>query len=64
MNLIKIKVNEEDRITLSGMFDNAIYNARQEMMDSETIKRARWYKELEEKFKELRDRVVFEELEE
>ena len=64
MNLIKIKVNEEDRITLSSMFDNAIYNARQEMMDSETIKRARWYKELEEKFKELRDRVVFEELEE
>lgn len=64
MNLIKIKVNEEDRITLSSMFDNAIYNARQEMMDSETIKRARWYKELEKKFKELRDRVVFEELEE
>ena len=62
MNLIKIKVNEEDRITLSSMFDNAIYNARQEMMDSETIKRAHWYKELEKKFKELRQRVVFEEL--
>lgn len=32
MNLIKVKVNEEDRITLSSMFDNAIYNARQEIM--------------------------------
>ena len=64
MNLIKIKVNKEDRKTLSSIFDNAIYNARQEMMDSETIKRAHWYKELEEEFKELRNRVVYEELEE
>ena len=61
MNLIKIKVNEEDRETLASMLDYAMYAVKQY---AEFKPKKEHFEMLAEDFKDLRQRVVFEELEE
>lgn len=64
MNLIKIKVNYEDRETLASMLDYAVAHT-QWLKDIAYNKASEAYCEVQqEKFKELRQRVVYEELEE
>ena len=62
MNLIKIKVNEEDRETLASMLDYAVTASEQCASEFEDLREH--YLDINKKFKELRQRVIFEELEE
>lgn len=62
MNLIKIKVNEEDRETLALMLGYAINAVIELKVTSFNINDERYFLEKENKFKELRQRIVFEEL--
>ena len=61
MNMIKIKVTAEDREILASMFDYAIYAVKQY---AEFKPKKEHFEMLAEDFKDLRQRVVFEELEE
>ena len=60
MNLIKIKVNEEDRETLASMLDYAVMASEQCTSEFEDLREH--YLDINKKFKELRQRVVYEEL--
>lgn len=64
MNLIKIKVNNEDRETLSDIFSYAISSIVQHELEAYSAEDSDYYLKKEEKFKDLRQRIVFEELEE
>ena len=61
MNLIKIKVNEEDRKTLSSMLDYAVMASEQCASEFEDLREH--YLDINKKFKELKNRVIFEEVE-
>lgn len=61
MKLIKIKVNEEDRETLSDIFCYAISSVVQDELEADSAEDSDYYLKKEEKFKELRQRVVYEE---
>lgn len=58
--LIKIKVNEEDRETLASMFDYAVIASEQCASEFEDLRKH--YLDINQKFKDLRQRVVYEEL--
>ena len=60
MKLIKIKVNEEDRETLASMLDYAVIASEQCASEFEDLREH--YLDINKKFKELRQRVVYEEL--
>lgn len=62
MNLIKIKVNEEDRETFASMLDYAVSLANEKLHTSYSCDDADYFIKLEKKFKDLRQRIVFEEL--
>lgn len=64
MNLIKIKVNEEDRETLACMLDYAVSHARQCRDEAIMPKSQTLFDNKLKQFKDLRGRVVFEKLEE
>lgn len=59
--LIKIKVNDEDRSTLSSMLDYAVTASEQCASEFEDLRKH--YLDINQKFKDLRQRVVYEELE-
>lgn len=59
MNLIKIKVNEEDRETLASMLDYAVSLANEKLHESYSCDDADYFIKLERKFKDLRQRIVF-----
>ena len=61
MNLIKIKVNEEDRETLASMLDYAVIASEQCASEFEDLREH--YLDINKKFKELKNRVIFEEVE-
>ena len=61
MNLIKIKVNEEDRETLASMLDYAVIASEQCASEFEDLREH--YLNINKKFKELKNRVIFEEVE-
>ena len=58
MNLIKIKVNEEDRETLASMLDYAVIASEQCASEFEDLREH--YLNINKKFKELKQRVVYE----
>ena len=62
MNLIKIKVNEEDRETLANMLDYAVTASEQCASEFEDLREH--YLDINKKFKDVRQRVIFEEMEE
>lgn len=61
MKLIRIKVNEEDRETLASMLDYAINAVKQY---AEFKPKKEYFEMLADDFKDLRQRVIFEEVEE
>ena len=58
--LIKIKVNDKDRETLASMLDYAVTASEQCASEFEDLREH--YLDINKKFKELRQRVVYEEL--
>ena len=60
MNLIKIKVNEEDRETLASMLDYAVIASEQCASEFEDLREH--YLDINKKFKDLKNRVIFEEV--
>lgn len=64
MNLIKIKVNEEDRETLASMLGYAMNTVIELKVTSFNINDERYFLEKQNKFKDLIQRIVYEELEE
>ncbi len=61
MKLIRIKVNEEDRETLARMLDYAVIASEQCASEFEDLREH--YLDINKKFKELKNRVIFEEVE-
>ena len=58
MNLVKIKINEEDRETIACMLDYAVTASEQCASEFEDLREH--YLDINKKFKELRQRVVYE----
>ena len=61
MKLIRIKVTAEDREILASMFDYAIYAVKQY---AEFKPKKEHFEMLAEDFKDVRQRVIFEEMKE
>jgi hypothetical protein len=64
MNMIKIIINEEDKETLASMLDYAVSLANEKLHQSYSCDDADFFIKLEKKFKDLRQRIVFEEIKE
>lgn len=60
--LIKIKINDKDRETLASMLDYAVSLANEKLHESYSSEDADYFIKLEKKFKDLRNRIVYEEL--
>ena len=61
MNLIKIKVNDKDRETIACMLDYAVIASEQCASEFEDLREH--YLDINKKCKELKNRVIFEEVE-